>query len=253
MNDTTSLAPELQVQGRVATITLRRPKQANRLGADDLAVLLEHIATVNAMDEVLVLQIRAQGKYFCSGYDIRSIGESRPVSFEDLTDAIEDARPITLAVIQGGVYGGGTDLSLACDFRLGTPAVNMFMPAARLGLHFYQRGMERYVSRLGLNTAKRLFLTAEKLDADAMHACGFLTHLVAADELEARTRDLTGTLVGMAPLALLGMKKHLNRIACGRLDVADLQRDIARAAVSADLKEGGAAWAEKRTPNFTGQ
>src|SRR5690606_25846634 len=145
-----------------------RPEQANRLGDEDLATLLEHITTVNAMNEVLVLQIQAQGKYFCSGYDLNSIASSRKFSFEDVANALEDARPVTVAALQGGVYGGGTDLSLACDFRVGTHDVNMFMPAARLGLHFYQRGMERYVTRLGLNTAKRLFLTAEKVDASAM-------------------------------------------------------------------------------------
>jgi len=129
----------------------------------------------------------------------------------------------------------------------------MFMPAARLGLHFYQRGMERYVSRLGLNAAKRLFLTAEHIDAAEMKSCGFLTHLVAADSLERSVSDLTQTLSAMAPIALLGMKKHLNRMATGKLDVEDLNRDVARAANSEDLKEGGAAWAEKRTPVFQGR
>src|SRR5690606_32123921 len=158
-------------------------------------------------DEVLVLQFRGLGKYFCSGYDIRSIGGARSIAFDEVVNAVEDARPVTLAVLHGGVYGGGTDLSLACDFRVGSPATNMFMPAARLGLHFYQRGMERYVSRLGLNAAKRLFLTAEHIDAAEMKSCGFLTHLVAADSLERSVSDLTQTLSAMAPIALLGMKK----------------------------------------------
>jgi enoyl-CoA hydratase len=57
----------------------------------------------------------------------------------------------------------------------------------------------------------------------------------------------------MAPLPLLGMKKHLNRIARGALDVDDLNRDIARAAESEDLREGAAAWAAKRPPKFTGR
>lgn len=246
------MTPALSIQDHVATITLNRPRQANRLDPDDLVALAEHIDTVNARSEVLVLRLQAVGKYFCSGADIGQIGKKRSVSFDQMVDAFEDARPVTIAVIQGGVYGGATDLALACDFRIGTPAVDMFMPAARLGLHFYQRGMERYVSRLGVNMAKRLFLTAEKLGADEMLSCGFLTQLVPAEALEHTADELTHTLAGMAPLALLGMKKHLTRMARGVLDATDLQRDIARAAQSDDLKEGAAAWAAKRTPRFTG-
>lgn len=247
------MTPQLTIEDHVATITLNRPRQANRLDPDDLAALVEHVNAVNARSDVLVLRLQAVGKYFCSGADIGQIGGKRLVSFDQMVDAFEDARPVTIAVLQGGAYGGATDLALACDFRIGSHAVDMFMPAARLGLHFYQRGMERYVSRLGVNMAKRLFLTAEKIGAEEMLACGFLTHLVTADELAATADRLTHTLAGMAPLALLGMKKHLTRIARGVLDATDLQRDIARAAQSADLKEGAAAWAAKRTPRFSGR
>ncbi len=247
------MTPELHLQGHVATITLRRPRVANRLDPADLATLVDHVNTVNARDEVLVLRLQAEGKYFCSGYDIGQIGGGRKISFDQMVDAFEDARPVTIAVMQGGVYGGATDLALACDFRIGCEAVEMFMPAARLGLHFYQRGLERYVSRLGVNEAKRLFLTAERIDAREMHRIGFLTHFVERDELTAQADALTRTLAQMAPLALLGMKKHLTRIARGVLDATELQRDIARAAQSDDLQEGAAAWAEKRTPKFKGR
>jgi enoyl-CoA hydratase/carnithine racemase len=247
------MQPDLKIDSHVATITLRRPNQANRLDPDDLATLAEHINTINQNEQVLVLRLQAEGKYFCSGYDIGQIVGPRELTFEQMVNAFEDARPVTIAVIQGGVYGGATDLALACDFRIGSPVVDMFMPAARLGLHFYQRGLERYVSRLGVNTAKKLFLTAEKIGADEMFACGFLTHLVAEGKLADTADQLTQTLAGMAPLALLGMKKHLTRIARGVLDTADLQRDMASAAQSADLKEGAAAWAEKRAARFTGR
>jgi enoyl-CoA hydratase/carnithine racemase len=247
------MTPDLQIHGHIATLTLRRPRVANRLDPEDLATLTRHVATVNAREEVRVLRLQAEGKYFCSGYDISQIGGGRQITFDQMVDAFEDARPVTVAVIQGGVYGGATDLALACDFRLGADHVDMFMPAARLGLHFYQRGMERYVSRLGVNMAKKLFLTAQKIDAHEMKDCGFLTHLVPADELAAAADDLVHTLAGMAPLAMLGMKKHLTRIARGVLDATELQRDIARAAQSADLKEGAAAWAEKRAPKFKGR
>lgn len=244
--------PDLQIHGHVATITLRRPEQANRLEPQDLAAIGGHIAAINAQAEVLVLRLQSTGKYFCSGFDINQIGETRTVSFEHLVDALEAARPVTVAVIQGGVYGGATDLALACDFRMGAASVDMFMPAARLGLHYYQSGLERYVSRLGVDTAKRLFLTAQKIDAAEMRACGFLTQVVADADLMAAADDLTATLASMAPLALLGMKKHINAIARGRLDAVGLAQDIRRAALSADLKEGQAAWQARRTAKFTG-
>ncbi|KQX85009.1 enoyl-CoA hydratase/isomerase family protein [Variovorax sp. Root473] len=244
--------PELTIDGAVARITLRRPEQANRLEPDDLAAIAAHIDAVNAKPEVLVLVLQAEGKYFCSGYDIGRIGASRDVAFDEVVNALEDARPVTLALLQGSVYGGATDFALACDFRLGAQGIDMFMPAARLGLHFYRRGLERYVTRLGLDAAKRLFLTAERIDADEMKAIGFLTQLVPAAELAAAGQRLIGTLSGMAPIPLVGMKKHLNRIARGTLDAEDLRRDMVRAADSGDLKEGQRAWAEKRPPRFTG-
>ena len=250
------MTPELSIQSHVATLTLRRPAQANRLEPDDLPALADHINSVNQNAEVLVLRLVATGKYFCSGFDIGQIGAARhvnaPVSFEGLVDAMENARPVTVAVIQGGVYGGATDLALACDFRVGSSNIDMFMPAARLGLHYYRSGLERYVQRLGLNAAKRLFLTAERLDAQAMHGIGFLTHLCAPDELAATTEALVTTLSNMAPLALLGMKKHLNQVARNALDAASLAAAIAACAQSADLRERAAAFAQRRVPRFSG-
>ena len=245
--------PELQIDGAVATITLRRPQQANRLEPDDLAAICDHVAQVNDTPAVSVLQLQSGGKTFCSGYDIGRIGGARPVAFEDMVNAVEDARAVTIVLLQGGVYGGATDQAQACDFRLGSTATEMFMPAARLGLHFYRRGLERYVSRLGLDQAKRLFLTAEKIDAREMKAIGFLTQLVEPDALHDAAARLSATLGAMAPLAVTGMKKHLNRIARGALDAGELLRDIERSAHSHDLQEGRAAWAEKRAPRFSGQ
>ena len=248
-----STIPQLSVQGATATITLQRPDQANRLGPEDLEALYTHIGAVNALPEVLVLRLQSAGKYFCSGYDIGRIGGERTIDFGTMVDALETARPITIAAIHGGVYGGATDMALACDFRVGVTTGDMFMPAARLGLHYYRSGMERYVARMGLNAALRLFLTAERIDAAEMHRIGYLTHLVAPEALGATVDQLAATLAGMAPIALLGMKKNLNRIARGTADAGEILRDCAAAAASADLQEGRAAWAEKRPPKFSGR
>jgi enoyl-CoA hydratase/carnithine racemase len=129
----------------------------------------------------------------------------------------------------------------------------MLMPAAKLGIHFYQRGLERYVSRLGINAAKRLLLSAEKIQAEEMVRIGFLTQLVKDVDLEKTVALLIEQLMTMAPLPLLGMKKHLNRIARGSLDVDELNHDINVAQNSEDLQEGRHAWAEKRVPLFKGR
>ena len=249
------MTPDLHLQNHVATITLRRPDVANRLAPEDLPVIISHINTVNESDDVRVLVLRSEGKYFCSGYDISEVKNSQEKgsSFGEMVDAIEQCRAVTIAAIQGGVYGGATDMALACDFRVGADATEMFMPAARLGLHFYQAGLERYVTRLGLDTAKRLFLTCEKLNADEMKSCGFLTHLVKADALESTVSTLTDTLSTMAPLPLFGMKKHLNLIARGQHDADAIARVVFRTVHSEDLKEGGEAWREKRKPVFKGR
>ena len=253
--NTQDTSPLLSIDGAIATIQFCKPQYANRLSPDDLSVLRQHVATVNACEEVLVLRFKSQGKYFCSGYDISSLAaDSAPSSlfFGETIDLIEAARPVTIAAVNGGAYGGGTDLCLACDFRIGVPEANMFMPAARLGLHFYPGGMVRYISRLGLNNAKRLFLTADKIGAEEMLAMGFLTEIVNPGELEHRLDALSEQLAGMAPIALLGIKKHLNLIVRGHLDEGAIEAAVRQSESSADIIEGAAAWKQKRTPRFTG-
>lgn len=263
MSDTSSVkdisrggtGPELILDGAIATIRFRKPEYANRLSPGDLQTLQEHIATVNQSSEVLVLRFMGEGKYFCSGYDISSLATADAPSslfFGKTMDLIESARPVTIAAINGGAYGGGTDLCLACDFRIGVPEANMFMPAAKLGLHFYPGGMARYISRLGLNQAKRLFLTAEKIDAEEMLRIGFLTEIVPSAQLIPRLDALSRLLSGMAPMALLGIKKHLNLIARAQVEIEGIELGVHLSERSNDIAEGALAWKEKRSPRFSG-
>ena len=249
------MKPKMEIQGHLATIILQRPAVANKLAPEDLDTLVSYMEEVNQSPDVRVVVLRGEGKYFCSGYDISEVQNSQEKgsSFGEMVDAIEQCRAVTIGVIHGGVYGGATDMALACDFRVGSPSAEMFMPAARLGLHFYQAGLERYVTRLGVDTAKRLFLTCERLDSAEMKACGFLTHLVEPDALNSTVARLTETLSAMAPLPLFGMKKHLNLIARGQHDPAAIAQDVFQTVHSDDLKEGGTAWREKRKPVFKGR
>ncbi|MGV6477184.1 enoyl-CoA hydratase/isomerase family protein [Azotobacter vinelandii] len=247
--------PSLDICGPLATLRLRRPDKANRLEEADLTALLECLARVEAAPQVRVLLLRAEGRHFCAGYsfdDLAAAGDGG--HFEAVADALENLRPLTVAEVQGGVFGGATDILLACDFRLGGPAAQMLMPAARFGLHLYAGLFRRYVSRLGLNAAKRLILACEKLDARGMLEVGLLTHLYDSRErLAEATEALVAELTELAPLALVGMKRHLNAAAGGGLDRAAVEADVRRCAASADFQEGLRALREKRPPRFEGR
>ncbi len=201
-------APALAIDGAIATITLRRPQVANRLELSDLDALLAQVAEVESRAEVRVLRLQAEGRHFCSGFNVGAVGGSGGAAgerFEALADTLERARPVTVAMVQGGAYGGAVDLALACDFRIGSPAVQVQVPAAKLGLHFYRGGLERMVTRLGLGAAKRLLLGAEALDATALREIGWLDRLVAPDALADEAEAFCAHLAGLAPLALLPM------------------------------------------------
>ena len=152
--------------------------------------------------------------------------------------------------LNGGVYGGATDLALACDFRIGVDTSEMFMPAARLGLHYYKSGIARYVSRLGADNAKKLFLTAQKIGAPEMLRIGYLTAMVPGDKLDEEVERLARMLAGNAPVAMAGMKRTINEIARGKLDEVAADQRAADSMRGAEIKEGVRAFAEKRPPKF---
>ena len=250
--------PVLERDGARATIRLNRPKHLNRLQPDDLDMLLKLFDEIEADASIRVLVLTGTGRAFSAGYDLGSIAEraagaqeqTAGSAFEVVVNRLEDLAVPTICRLNGGVYGGSTDLALACDFRIGVDTAEMFMPAARLGLHYYKSGIKRYVSRLGVDNAKRLFLTAEKIGAAEMLRIGYLTAMVPPEALDEEVDRLASVLGGNAPVAMRGMKRAINEYARGELDEAAADRRHRDSMRSAEIKEGIKAFAEKRPPKF---
>jgi len=248
--------PRLSVDGHVARIVLDRPELHNALGADDLTAFRAHLATVQADETVRVLVVTGSGdSTFCSGALLDQIasGEMSGRIFETLTADLAGSRVPTVCALNGSAYGGGAEIALCCDFRIGVQGSRMAVPPARLGICYPASGLKRFVDAIGLSATRRLMMAGEELHAEEMLATGYLDRLVPPEELAAVTDELAGRLAGFAPLAMQAMKRILRDITTGALDDVEVERLVRRCETSDDLKEGLLARREGRAPEFRGR
>ncbi|MFT2093462.1 enoyl-CoA hydratase/isomerase family protein [Acidiphilium sp.] len=221
----TETPPILERHGAIARLRLNRPALRNRLGADDLAVLLGHCATLAADDSVRVVVFEAAGPVFSAGFDLDALSRGDTGDAEDgpggigrVGTALAALPQPVIARLHGNLYGGAVDLALACDFRIGVTGMELLMPAARIGLHYYRSGLARAVERIGPDATRLLFVSAQTIDAATLLRIGYLTQLAAADGLDAAVDALAARLEANAPLAVRGMKAAIARLAAGTLD-----------------------------------
>lgn len=243
--------------GHVITLTLNRPEKHNALDVATMRAMAETIEELAENGEARALVLTGAGaKTFCAGADLSGVGEKWPWHDDPLSrlsNALERIPCPTVCALNGSVYGGGTDLAMACDFRIGQHGQRMFIPPARLGVHYQISGLRRAVGRIGLGPAKRLYLGGETFDAEEMQRVGFLDHLLAPADFETFVAGYVNEIAGMAPLALRGMKSVLNGLARGDLDEEEAMKGVWACIGSDDFKEGQRAVAERRKPVFEGK
>lgn len=228
--------PTLEREGGVARLRLNRPARRNRLGAEDIAALCDHLAALAADRSVLAVILEAGGPVFSAGFDLDALAagafgdaEDGPGGIGAACSALADLPQPTLARLHGNVYGGAVDLALACDFRVGAAGMAALVPAARIGLHYYRSGLARAVQRLGPDAARLLFVLGEPIEAAALLRVGYLTHLVAAEALDAVVVAMAVRLAANAPSATQGMKAAIGALAAGTLDRAAFAGQVAAA------------------------
>ncbi|WP_298018960.1 enoyl-CoA hydratase/isomerase family protein [uncultured Castellaniella sp.] len=217
-------APALAFEGDVATLTLRRVSQHNRIAPDDCAVISGHLRRAADRNGIRALVLTGAGeKTFSSGYTLGAIRDQLDSRFEDMLDELEAFPLPTICALNGSVYGGATDLALCCDFRIGVAGSRFLMPASRIGLHYYPGGIRRYVTVLGLAAAKKLFLTGQAIHDREMLRIGFLHELVDPGDLMAAVERYVEGIRACEPAVLRSMKADLMQVAAGRWDEAGLR------------------------------
>ena len=244
------------VQGHIARITLNKPERHNSLGETELAALQQHVDAVENDSDIRVLIVTGKGeKTFCAGAALDQLGKGQISGdlFQQTTDKLAAVRVPTICALNGNVFGGGVELALSCDFRIGIEGTRLKVPAAQIGLCYPLSGINRFVERLGVNLAKRILVAAEEFDADDMLRIGFLDYLVPPTALEFHAQDMAERVSGLAPLAVQAMKAILQQAAAGSIDTGSAQALSQRCLDSEDLQEGFAAQREKRAPEFAGK
>lgn len=244
-----------QRNGHIAQLTLNIPEKHNSLGQQELEAIQGVLQEVEKDPEARVLVVTGAGdKTFCAGASLKQLGAGQMSddSFQATTTMLASLSIPTIASLNGNVFGGGVELALSCDFRIGLEGTRMRVPAAAIGLCYPLSGINRFVERMGVNLAKRILVASEEFDAEAMLEIGFLDHLVLPAQREQFTEDLARHIANLAPLAVRAMKNILHQAAAGGIDIEQARQLSDQCLNSEDLQEGFAAQREKRRPRFRG-
>jgi enoyl-CoA hydratase len=250
----------LALDTNVATLTLRRPAKLNALTPEMLDILGTHINTIAASD-VRVVVLRGEGpRAFCVGADIDRFAGLSPVQMLSWTarghrvfDALAGLRQPTVAVVHAVALGGGTELALACDFRIVTVDTRLGLPEVGLGTVPGWGGTERLTKLIGRARAKDIILARRMIDGVTAEAWGLATVCVAASAIEPAVTNLVDRLASGGPLAIALAKQIIDAAADGA--PSRVLEALAAAVTSAteDLHVGVDAFRSKATPRFTGR
>lgn len=198
----------------VALIQLDRPKAMNAINTEMLVGLIERIAVARNDDEVRTLVFSSTDHAaFSAGADIKEeIGEEGKVRkmqlFADLYDAVVQCPKPTVAACHGYTVGGGAEIAVACDIRVGGSNLMMRFPGAALGVPV---GPARLVTLCGLAHAKYLLFTSNTVKADEALRIGLVNQVAPAAATENAALELAGRIAAHEPAAVATLKRLLHR------------------------------------------
>ena len=245
----------------VALVTIDRPEALNALDAAVLAGLADAFTRLDGDPACRVIVLTGSGtRSFAAGADIKAMAPASPETigpiggFEHWATLAGVGIPV-IAAVRGFALGGGCELALLSDIVIAGDDATFGQPEIKLGVMPGAGGTQRLTRAIGKARAMELILTGRSIDAREAERLGLVSRVVPAEETLDRALELAGRIAALPPIAVRTAKAAVN--AAQELPLSDglarEQQAFFGLFATADQKEGMAAFAEKRSPRWTGR
>lgn len=252
---------KVTVEDGIATATLNRPNRYNALGAlivDELNKMIDEIENDSGARALILTG--AGGRAFCSGVDLKERREmdadgrwAHNRTLNEFAERLAKIQIPTIAALNGLALGGGFEITLACDFRVAVEHAEVGLPEVGIGIIPGASGTQRLPRLIGPTRAKDLIFTARRIGAAEALEMGILSRVIPATQLTDAAEEIARATAQNSPLAVayakasidMGMETSIEQGL--RFETAAIRATLA----SEDYREGLAAFAEKRSPEFS--
>ena len=255
---------KISFEGPVGLVQLHNPPRRNAINRSMWAEIAAFANSVSSLEAIRVIVFSGEGSLaFSAGADVADFTQGRSgvagaADYDNLVEetcrAVEAIPQPTIALVKGACMGAGASLAASCDLRVASVDAFFAVPAAKLGLGYDPRGIDRLCRVFGRNLTTLALLSAQKIPAARAHHLGAVHILGASEEVDGFASDLAKAIASNAPLTIKAAKFAIRSSVEGDAKLrAEADRLYQVADASADYVEGRSAFMEKRPAKFLGK